>query len=979
LESIVVWKKAFKKLLKDMHAMPIPVATYRIQFSLNFRFVDARDLVPYLRELGVTHLYASPRFKAGKGSSHGYDVADPLRINSELGTEKEFDELVQKLKSYGMGLLLDIVPNHMVASAENPWWMDVLENGPDSEYAPYFDIDWHPAATKAGFLQENKVLLPVLGDLYGSVLENQELNLKLDENGFYVRYCEHRFPLNIRSYGPILEHWLGTARASANGDSSIGEELLHLLEAVKRLPEHPSREPHDAEQERQARKWIKDRLWDLYNHVSVLKECLEETLRYFNGTRGNPKSFEPLDRLLAGQAYRLAYWKMAAEEINYRRFFDINELVGLRVEDPRVFDDRHRLIVELVKKEDVAGLRIDHVDGLYDPRGYLEHLQALLSSGGEGHIAANHYIIIEKVLGRDETLPLDWPIAGTTGYDFLNAVNGLFIDPAGLQALEADYHRFTKSDVSFAEVCYTRNKQVMEQLFAGELSSFRYSLGKLAASDRHARDLPLSELVRALVEVTACLPVYRTYIRSFTIASRDRACLDRTFALARRRTSPTAVSDAAFDFLRRILLLKPAAYGKNQREEWLRFVMQWQQFTGPVMAKGLEDTASYVYNCLISLNEVGGDSLREKPPLGVATLHAFNQDRLSRWPHTLNASSTHDTKRSEDVRARVNVLSELPEAWLARLHRWSRWNRPIKQGLNGQLVPDSDEEILLYQTMLGAWPLQPDKTTEFIERLLAFMQKALREAKVHTSWIDPDPQYESAVGAFIRGITDSNKAGRFLEEFLQFQKEIAFYGYLNALAQTLLKITSPGVPDLYQGSELWDYSLVDPDNRRPVDFESRVRLQEELKSQEATNLEALLQDLVENWQNGRIKLYMIRQALNFREANQELFATGNYIPLAILTRRREDVFAFARRRRRAVAIVATPRLFTRLVDEGQPPMGNSTWGRGQLVLPQNFPGKWRNVFTGETLSAHSRGGQKVVPLARLFSSFPVALLEGSSE
>jgi (1->4)-alpha-D-glucan 1-alpha-D-glucosylmutase len=959
--------------------MAFPVATYRIQFSLNFRFMDARDLVPYLRELGVTHLYASPRFKAGKGSSHGYDVADPVRINSELGTEQEFDELVQKLKSYGMGLLLDIVPNHMVASAENPWWMDVLENGPHSDYACYFDINWHPAATKAAFLQENKVLLPVLGDLYGNVLKNRELNLKIDENGFYVSYHEHRFPLSPRSYGPILEHCLNIAQASGSAGSSIAEELSRVLDAVQRLPPLLDSGQNSAEQRQQAQKWIKGRLWDLYHHAPALREPFEETLRYFNGARGNVKSFEPLDRLLADQAYRLAYWKMAAEEINYRRFFDVNELVGLRVEDPKVFEDRHRLIAELVKKEEVAGLRVDHVDGLYDPRGYLQRLQRVVAGGGESRASSGRYLIVEKVLARDEKLPMDWPVAGTTGYDFLNAVNGLFVDSGALHTLEEDYHRFTKSDAQFSEICYTRNKQVMQQLFAGELSAFSHALGKLAASDRDARDLPLCELVEALVEVTACLPVYRTYIRSFTVSPRDRGYLERTLAVARQRTPPARVSDAAFAFLRRVLLLNPPAYAKDLRQEWLPFVMRWQQFSGPVMAKGLEDTASYDYNCLISLNEVGGDPLREKPPFDVQAFHTFNQERLSRWPHTLNASSTHDTKRSEDVRARINVLSELPEAWLARLHRWSRWNRPQKPVCNGQPAPDPDEEILLYQTMLGAWPLHSEDVPEFIERLLAFMQKALREAKVHTSWIDSNQPYESAVASFIRSITGRSEANRFLEDFIAFQKEIASYGYLNALAQTLLKIASPGIPDFYQGTELWNFSLVDPDNRRPVNFQRHAQALDELKSQEATNLETLLEELVLNWRDGRIKLYMIRRALHFREDNQELFSAGAYVPLAISGRRREEVVAFARRRQGSSVIVATPRLFTRLAGEGQPPFGKRVWGASKLAIPQDFPDKWRNVFTGETLLARRIGSENAIPLEKVFSRFPVALLESVPE
>ena len=959
--------------------LAVPGATYRIQFSLNFRFVDAKNLVPYLHELGITHLYASPRFKAGKGSSHGYDVADPMRINSELGTEEEFDDLVRKLESYGMGLLLDIVPNHMVASSENPWWMDVLENGQDSEYAGYFDINWHPATGKGAFLQDGKVLLPVLGDLYGNVLEAQELNLKIDEDGFYLRYYEHRFPVNPSTYRAILEHCLEAARTLKDGNSPVVEETSHVLEAVKRLAAKTGSDQQRMERRRDAHKWIKHRLWEIYQHSPGLKQCLDETLRFFNGAQGDAKSFDPLDRLLSAQAYRLAFWKMAAEEINYRRFFDINELVGLRVEDPRVFDARHGLIAGLAKREDGIGLRVDHVDGLYDPRRYLERLQAAVAGDDGNRRRMNRYIIVEKILGRDESLPGDWPVAGTTGYDFLNAVNGLFVDANGLSTLEKDYRRFTGCELSYAEVCYRRNKQVIHQLFAGELAAFSHSLGKLAAQDRQARDLPLPELVRAFVEVTACLPVYRTYIRNFTISDRDRAYLDWTLKAARQRTSRDEISDTAFGFLRRVWLLEPPLYAAAQRKAWLRFVMQWQQFAGPVMAKGLEDTASYAYNCLISLNDVGGDSLREKSPYDVPAFHAFCQDRLVRWPHTLNSTSTHDTKRSEDVRARINVLSGIDRAWLPCLHRWSKWNQPYKTARDGRPVPDANEECLLYQSMLGAWPLDPTEDAGFVERLVAFMLKALREAKVHTSWINPDTKYESAVESFIRNAVDGAAKNRFMEDFLELRRTVASYGYLNALSQTLLKIASPGIPDFYQGTELWDFSLVDPDNRRPVDFEKRVRLLDEMKSLEMAGQESLLEDMVSNWQDGRIKLYMIRKALNFRLAHKELFAAGEYLPLEGVGQRREHLVAFARRWRKQWAIVAVPRLVTGLLRRHKASPGDA-WPTLKVTIPRECPDRWRNVFTNGTVSSRRiAGGQKTVPLSDMLEGFPALLLEPAPE
>ncbi len=958
-----------------MRLLAVPVATYRIQFSRDFRFVDARNLVPYLHELGITHIYASPRFKAGKGSSHGYDVADPFRINSELGTEEEFDELVQKLKSYGMGLLLDIVPNHMVASSENPWWMDVLENGQASKYADYFDIDWHPAAGKSSFLQNNKVLLPVLGDLYGKVIESQELNLKLDENGFYIRYYDHRFPLNPGTYDVILQHCLEGIRQTKPDDHSVIEETAHVLDAVNRLGLPKTSGPARYERRWEAHRWIKHRLWELYHHSQGVRHCLDDTLRFFNGTPGDGKSFEPLGKLLDAQSYRLAYWKMAAEEINYRRFFDINELVGLRVEDPRVFDDRHRVIAELAKKEETIGLRVDHVDGLYDPFRYLERLRAAIATRNTSHTSANRYLIVEKILGRDEPLPEDWPVAGTTGYDFLNAVNGIFVDPNGFNHLETLFRAFTGCEISYAEICYARNKQVIHQLFAGELAAFGHKLAKLAAQDRYARDLPLPDIIQAFVEVTACLPVYRTYVRNFVISDRDRGYLEWTLKAARRRATPDEVSDAALDFMRRILFLAPAPYAEAQRKTWLRFVMQWQQFASPVMAKGLEDTAAYIHNSLISLNDVGGDSLREKPPYDVPAFHSFNKNRLARWPHTMNTTSTHDTKRSEDVRTGIDVLSEIDNVWRSCLYRWSKWNRPHKTICKGHPVPDRSEECLLYQTMLGAWPLNPSEKQDFIERLAAFIQKALREAKIHTSWIKPDLDYERTVEMFIRNSVNTAKPNQFMNDFLELRKTVAIYGHLNSLSQVLLKITSPGVPDFYQGTELWDFSLVDPDNRRQVDFDKRVRLLDEIKSREVDAQDDLLRDLVLNWQDGRIKLYLTRKALNFRLEHKELFGSGEYIPLEMTGQRKDRVVAFARRRRKEWAIVAVPRLVAGLLRSQKSGQGKSGWPPLTVLLPADFPDKWKNVFTNGTVAAKPAGkGYKIISLSKMLERFPVILL-----
>ncbi len=959
-----------------MAAFRIPSATYRTQLNPNFRFTDARDLIPYLHELGITDHYASPRFKARKGSSHGYDVADPLRVNSELGTEEEFEELVEKLKSYGMGMLLDIVPNHMAASSENPWWMDVLENGPSSPYAAFFDIDWHPAITKAAFLQENRILLPVLGDLYGNVLENQELNLKLDEKGFFVRYNEMKLPLDPKSYGTILEE---CRRASSRAPAHVIEELDAILEAVARLPARTATDAVEIEHRCRAKEQIIQRAWQLYQVDEESKGAFDETLRLLNGTRGDPRSFDRLDRLLSEQAYRVAYWKIAAEEINYRRFFDVSDLVGLRLEDPQVFDAWHVHVLQLIKEHEVSALRVDHIDGLYDPLGYLQRLQSAAATAlGAPESSQALYVVVEKILGANERLPEEWPVCGTTGYDFLNLVNGVFIDPEGLRALEEIYAQFTQSKMSFSYVCYTRNKQVIEQLFAGETKALGHQLGRLAAQDRRARDLPLSELLQALVEVTACLPVYRTYLRSFDAAARDRAYLERSLEAARRLTPRQRVSDDAFAFLRRVLLLQPPSDAESQKEEWLRFVMRWQQFTGPIMAKGLEDTALYVHNSLVSLNEVGSDPLRKDLPLDIEAFHLFNQERLAHWPYTLNATSTHDTKRSEDVRARINVLSELPEEWRASLERWSRWNQAKKGTVYGQLAPDRNDEILLYQNMLGTFPLLSAERAGFVERLAAYMEKAAREAKVHTSWLNPDPEYEKALQEFVHSVLDDSEKNRFLSDFLRFQKQIAHYGASNALAQVLLKIASPGVPDFYQGTELWDFSLVDPDNRRPVDFQQRVRLLEDLESRGPQGLCSLARDLVQRWPDGGVKLFLIWKALNFRRTHKELFFEGEYIPLYAAGQKRKNVCAFARHVGGDWALVAVPRLLTKLVHADALPIGIETWGQSTLSLPREAPLFWSNVFTGETLKTSGARREKALRLHAVFRNFPVALLASTS-
>jgi len=944
----------------------IPIATYRVQFNPQFRFLDGLELVPYLHDLGITDLYCSPRFQAQRGSRHGYDVINPLQVNSELGTEQDFDDLALKLQHYGMGLVLDIVPNHMAASSENPWWRDVLENGPASDYASFFDINWHPATSKAAFLQDNKVLLPVLGDLYGNALENQELSLKLEDIGFLVRYYERKLPLNPKSSRLILEHSLGVVSERLDADHEAALVLKRLLAELERLPDFGVTDPEQRKARQQQKNRFKEELWSAYREQPEVRKAIDETLLLFNGTKGDRRSFDFLDRILSDQAYRLAYWKIGYEEINYRRFFDINELVGLNVELPEVFDLRHRRILDLVRENKVTGLRVDHIDGLRDPYAYLCRLRDSIDPDG------GFYIVVEKILGRQEVLPSEWPAAGTTGYDFLNAVNEIFIDPEGLERMVADYARHTAQTQPFAEICYASNKQAMRQLFPGDVNRLGHDLARLAAQDRQGRDIPVSELMQVLIEVTACLPIYRTYIRDFAIASRDREYIERTLRLARRRTAENEVSSEAFAFMRRVLLLEPPYYAEEHKQAWLEFVMRWQQFSGPVMAKGLEDTATYVDSALISRNEVGGDPLREQPPRDLPAFHRFNRRRLESWPYSMSASSTHDSKRSEDVRARINVLSELSAEWGRYVEDWFELNRRRRRVVNGREVPDRAEEILIYQTLLGAWPFDAAELGEFSTRVQQFLLKAAREAKVHSSWIRPDTDYEEALTAFARSILEG-EPDAFLESFLEFERRIAFFGALNSLSQLVLKIASPGVPDFYQGSEIWNFTLVDPDNRRPVNYRKRTELLDELRRRAVQDRGRLICELVRNWQQDGIKMYVTYSALEYRRMHGDLFLEGAYIPVESSGEHAENVCAFARHRSDEWTLAVAPRWPSRLGFRSES-LTSAEWGKTTLELPAGSPRHWTNVFTGRVVEADAAENAAWFEMAGLLRDFPVALL-----
>jgi (1->4)-alpha-D-glucan 1-alpha-D-glucosylmutase len=976
----------------------IPCATYRLQFHSGFGFRDAAAILPYLRDLGVTDIYASPYLKARTGSTHGYDIVAHDGLNPEVGTAEEYEAFTRLLRELGMGQVLDIVPNHMcVEGGENLWWQDLLENGPSAVHARTFDIDWHPVKKEL----ENKVLIPVLGDQYGNVLENGELVLAFADGAFSLHYHEHRFPIIPKTYVHILGHRLESLERQLGSDSLPFQELLSIMTALQHLPFYTETDPERVAERYREKEVVKRRLQRLYEECQAVAVHLNENLHLFNGRPGEPASFDLLDRLLAEQVYRISHWRVATEEINYRRFFDINALGAIRVEDETVFAATHRFILRLVHEGKVTGLRVDHVDGLYNPAAYLSRLQeqcACPGGTGEGTEAQVSpgpplpaqdpappacpacYIVGEKILMPGERLPRDWPVHGATGYAFLNSVNGLFVDSANARKFDTLYSRFVRGARDFASVAIEAKRIVMQVSMSSEINTLSHFLNRISERNRHTRDFTLNSLTRALEEVISFFPVYRTYIRNREIAEPDRQIIERTITKARRHNP--VLGSSIFDFLGDVLLLRcPAGSVEEDLRLRLDFVMRFQQLTSPVMAKGVEDTAFYLYNRLISLNEVGGAPDRFGCP--VDAFHQQNMDRISTYPHAMLTTSTHDTKRSEDVRARLNVLSEIPDVWRKALIAWSQLNRKRRQDVDGQPAPSRNEEYFLYQTLLGAWPHQPGAGEEFgifRQRIRDAMRKSIREAKVNSSWINPNATHEEAVDRFIDAILGEGDTP-FVRSFLKLAGLVSRLGMFNSLSQTLLKITAPGMPDFYQGSEIRDLSLVDPDNRRPVDFARRAQMLRELQARERRHgLPALCRRLLAGMEDGSIKLFLTWKALNFRRDNREIFEQGAYIPLPAQGEQAESVVAFQRMVNGRRVIVAAPRLLYRLLREEAPaPLGRKVWGETAIVLPADTPARsYRNIFTGETLAAEEAPGGPILALARVFRQFPVALLDGSA-
>jgi (1->4)-alpha-D-glucan 1-alpha-D-glucosylmutase len=956
----------------------IPLATYRLQFNRDFTFNQATGIVPYLAAVGISHCYASPCLKARSGSMHGYDIVDHNSLNPEIGTPEDFDRFVDTLHRHNMGLILDIVPNHMaVMGDDNVWWLDVLENSESSIYAGFFDIDWHPLKEEL----QGKVLIPVLHDHYGAVLESGELKLVFHQQRgeFDIHYRTHRFPIDPKEYPRVLQSASEKLASKPGEQSAEVLEFQSLLTAFRNLPDRRGISPSGITERNRDKEIHKRRLAQLCERAPEVAEAISEAVIAMNGTPDDFASFENLHELIKAQTFRLANWRVASDDINYRRFFDTNDLAGICVEKEEVFQATHKFVLSLIEERKIDGLRIDHPDGLYDPRAYFNRLsQSLVDATSEPHgdNQPPRYVVIEKILTGAERLPHDWPVFGTTGYDFSNLVNGLFVNPASARRMHRIYSNYIDEEIDVEDLAYRSRRLITRVSLASELSVLANQLTRIALAKRRTCDFTLNSLRDALTQIAASFPVYRTYVSCRGVSDDDVRFIRTAIVLAKQR-SPAA-DTSIFDFIAEVLLTSMAE-GQDAvyRRNVTNFAMKFQQFTSPVMAKGLEDTAFYRFNRLVSLNEVGGDLRRFGTTL--PEFHRTNQARLRDWPHSMLSSSTHDSKRSEDVRARINVLSEIPELWNNRVREWRRLNLLHKQTVNDQPAPSRNDEYLLYQTLLGAWPLQPlSEETEwsmFRDRINSYMLKAIREAKQNTSWINQNLEYEHAMSSFVEILLKPGDENRFLREFLSFQQRIAFLGIWNSLSQTLLKLTSPGVPDIYQGNDLWDLSLVDPDNRRQVDYALRQKMFDGIQPWGSNPNPSLVAPLLENPNDGRLKLFLTWRTLCFRQQNSQLFQQGEYQSVSAEGTKANYVVAFTRKLGPATVLVVAPRLISGLLEENQqPPIGSPLWSETRLNLSRLAPHtRFTNIFTGETLSIDQAGGRQGLELSTIFSAFPVAL------
>ncbi|MGO4571840.1 malto-oligosyltrehalose synthase [Microvirga sp. 2TAF3] len=915
-------------------ASPPPRATYRLQFHKDFTFDDAAAIVPYLAKLGISHVYASPIQTARPGSMHGYDIVDPAAINPELGGEKGFRRFSDTLKAHGLGLLLDIVPNHMgIGGKDNRWWLSVLEWGRLSPFAEAFDIDWERVGA------QGKLVVPFLGASYGDTLEKSDLRLAFDptEGSFSIWHWEHRFPINPATYPMVLDQALASLE-NLSGSS----ELSKLTESLQRMdtkasPERHRHFPSEADK-------AKRRLADAVATQPILKNAIERTVAAINGAPGIPESHNILHLILEKQSYRLAYWRVASSDINYRRFFDINDLAGLRIENPKIFERVHDLIFRLVDEKWIDGLRIDHIDGLADPKSYLHALQDRIGPG--------FYVVVEKILEPGEDLRR-WPVAGTTGYDALNLIDGVLVDSGAEETLDRLYRNASGLHDGNVALLRWAKGEIVAANFTSELEALVADLKRIADADRRTRDLTIPLLRQALVDIVAAFPVYRSYLDRDEPAPEDVELIASAIDTAKGASSLPDCT--GHDFIAAVLLGRIEIQAVDTPDDVIRrFTRRFQQLTGPVMAKSLEDTLFYRYGRLIALNEVGGDPCRFG--LGLSEFHEANEARARNWPNGMIATATHDTKRGEDARARLLALSEMPQEWAQALDLWRELATPDLTQVGGALAPDANDRIILLQALLGAWPLElladdDESLSEFRKRMETYVVKALREAKRQTSWIAPHAAYEEAACTLLAAFLQPESA--FIESFRPLAHRLAFLGALSGLSRTILKATLPGVPDIYQGTESWDFSLVDPDNRRPVDYAARAQ---------TLDAGVPLATLFENWRDGRIKQHILMRLLRDRAEAPALYANGDYRPLAAEGSQASHVIAFTRQHRDETLAVVVPRLWASLAKDGQIPLPGAIWGDTSIALPE---GRWREVITSRDVTIENdwtAAGELLAPL-----------------
>ncbi len=950
-----------------MTHLRIPSATYRLQFNHQFAFRQAKEFVSYFQALGISDIYSSPIMQAAKDSIHGYDVLDPTQINREIGSESDFNDFIQVLKQANLGFILDIVPDHLCINGENRWWEDVLENGPSSLYAAYFNIIWDPPKPEL----KNKVLLAVLDQQFGKIIESQGFNVVYEEGAFFVEYQTRRFPLNPFTWQVILKPAVEILKQCLGEEQPQLLELESIVTALEHLPKTREKQIEKCKERAREKEIIKKRLATLTEQSEEIKQQILDSIKDLNGHKGNPHSFDRLEELLNEQPYRLSFWRVTNDEINYRRFFDVNELVSMQSENEEVFEAMHALVFDLIRSEKVTGLRIDHVDGLFDPEQYFSRLQK--KYGEVFHVNGeekNFFVVIEKILLGDEKLKENWKIFGTTGYDFLNLLNGLFVVKNHWPTIRQMYERFINRHFEVSEIVFQCKKLILLISMASELHILSRQLEKVSKQHRWSRDFTLESLRSALRDIIACFPVYRTYIRKIDekIETEDRKYIEEAIREA-KRINP-ASDPSIFEFIENVLLLDDPP-GLTEEEISFRrdFVFRFQQLTGPVAAKGEEDTAFYRYYPLASLNEVGMDL--DRFGTTIEEFHLQNKERLDKWPHTFLATSTHDTKRSEDVRARINILSEIPEEWNTALYKWKELNHSKKTVTEKNEIPDANEEYLIYQTLIGTWPLYPMDATaraHYIGRIEKYILKAIKEAKIHTSWVNPHVPYEQGVLEFIHRILDLEPSNQFLKEFEGFVQPIMKAGLYHSLSQLVLKMTVPGIPDFYQGSELWCFDLVDPDNRHSVDYSTRSNLLNILKQKGEEDTLGLVKHLMETPEDGRIKLYVTSKTLNFRLKHSELFQKGSYVPIEIKGTNKEHIIAFFREYEGKKIMIIVGRFLFHFIGNKTVPLEN-IWNETSLMLTPDLEGEYCDILTGQKISLNQE-----ISLEKLFSNLPLVIL-----